>query len=74
VRARVELASAPRDAYFPLGESQKLAAATGGRLTVTSTLDHAVPRPVAGDLRDLCRFGGWVVRSLGTAATGIITA
>jgi hypothetical protein len=74
VRARVELVSAPRDAYFPLGEARALAAATGGRLTVTTTLDHAVPRPVARDLRDLGRFGGWVARSLAAAATGIIPA
>jgi hypothetical protein len=67
VHAPVELVSAPRDAYFPLDESRALVAATGGRLTVTATLDHAVPRPVARDLRDLARFLGWLVRTLDAA-------
>jgi hypothetical protein len=34
------------------------------RVTVTSTLDHAVPQPSIGDLADLFRFDGFVVRFL----------
>lgn len=74
VRAPVELASAPRDAYFPLAEARALAAATGGRLTVTATLDHAVPRPLARRARDVARFDGWLVRSLAAAAAAIMPA
>jgi hypothetical protein len=33
-------------------------------VTVTATLDHAVPRPSIRDLRDLFRFDGFVVRFL----------
>ena len=72
VRAPVELASAPRDAYFPLSESRALAAATGGRLTVTAALDHAVPRPLLRQARDLARFDAWLVRCLAAAAAAIM--
>ena len=67
IRASVELASAPRDAYFPLDEARALAAASGGRLTVTTTLDHAVPRPLRGELADAARLAGWLARSLARA-------
>lgn len=64
----VELASPPVDKYFPLAESYALArAAPEGRVTVTSTLAHAVPSPSLRALRDLVRFNGWVVRSLDAA-------
>jgi hypothetical protein len=33
-------------------------------VTVTATLDHAVPRPSLRDLRDLFRFNGFVIRFL----------
>jgi hypothetical protein len=33
-------------------------------VTVTRTLDHAIPRPSLRDLLDLVRFDGFVVRSL----------
>jgi pimeloyl-ACP methyl ester carboxylesterase len=66
---RVELASAPRDKYIPLAEAEALArAAPDGRLTVTRTLEHAVPEPTLGGLGELLRFNGWVVRSLEAAA------
>ena len=45
LRAPVELATAPRDRYFPVAESRALAAASPNvRLTVTSLLAHATPR------------------------------
>jgi pimeloyl-ACP methyl ester carboxylesterase len=45
IRARVELASAPRDKYFPLAESRALAnAAPDARLTVTDALRHVDAR------------------------------
>jgi pimeloyl-ACP methyl ester carboxylesterase len=65
LEAPVLLASAPHDKYFPLAESRSLARAAGhGRLTVTSTLDHAIPEPSLGDVADLVRFDGFVVRVL----------
>jgi hypothetical protein len=68
LRAPVDLASAPRDKYFPPAESNALArAASGVHVTVTATLDHAVPRPSIRDLRDLFRFDGFVVRFLHAA-------
>lgn len=71
LRARVELASAPKDKYFPLAESEALVArATHGRLTVTETLDHAVPGISLHEIGDLFRFYGFIVRSLRQAAAG----
>jgi len=67
LHAPVEIASAPQDKYFPLGETRALArAARHSRvsLTVTSTLHHAVPHFSLSDLADLFRFDGWAVRSL----------
>jgi pimeloyl-ACP methyl ester carboxylesterase len=65
LRAPVELATAPHDEYFPPAESRALAlAAPRVHVTVTATLDHAVPRPSIRDLRDLFRFDGFVVRFL----------
>ena len=44
LRAPVELATAPRDRYFPVAESRALVAASPYvRLTVTSLLAHATP-------------------------------
>lgn len=61
----VELASAPHDKYFPPAESHRLAAiAPNVRVTVTSTLDHAVPKLSVADVADLLRFDGFVVRYL----------
>lgn len=70
LRAPVEIASAPHDKYFPLGETRALARAavhTHVRLTVTSTLHHAVPSLSLSDIADLFRFDGWVVRALQAA-------
>jgi len=69
LRAPVEIASAPHDKYFPLSETRALArAATHARvrLTVTSTLHHAIPSFSLSDVADLFRFDGWAVRSLET--------
>lgn len=67
----LELASAPEDRYFPIDEARALAvAAPDARVTTTSVLAHAVPEPTLGDLPDLLRFDGWVVRSLEAARAG----
>ena len=65
LRMPVELATAPRDKYFPPAESHALArAAPNVRVTVTSTLAHAVPELSLGDIADLGRFNAFVVRYL----------
>jgi dienelactone hydrolase len=70
VAARVELASAPEDKYVPLVEARALdGALPDARLTVTRTLEHAIPEPSAGSLAEFLRFNAWVVRSLETAAS-----
>jgi pimeloyl-ACP methyl ester carboxylesterase len=69
LQARVELASAPRDRYFPLSESQALVgAAPDARLTVTGTLEHAVPRASPLGILDLARLDGFAVRVLREAS------
>jgi pimeloyl-ACP methyl ester carboxylesterase len=61
----VELATSPRDDYFPVSESRRLARASKHvRVTVTETLSHAVPEPSLGGLGATLRFDGFVVRSL----------
>ena len=67
LQAPVEIASAPHDKYFPTAETRALARAatqTQVRLTVTSTLHHAVPNLSLSDVADLFRFDGWAVRTL----------
>jgi pimeloyl-ACP methyl ester carboxylesterase len=65
LRMPVELATAPHDKYFPPAESYALArAAPHVRVTVTSTLEHAVPELSLGDVADLGRFDAFVVRYL----------
>jgi dienelactone hydrolase len=65
LRARVELATGPEDKYFPPTESRALVrAAPHVQLTVTSTLDHAIPEPSLGGIADLARFDAFVVRAL----------
>jgi pimeloyl-ACP methyl ester carboxylesterase len=65
LRVPVELATAPHDKYFPPAESYALArAAPHVRVTVTSTLEHAVPELSLGDIADLGRFNAFVVRYL----------
>jgi pimeloyl-ACP methyl ester carboxylesterase len=65
LRMPIELATAPHDKYFPPAESYALArAAPHVRVTVTSTLEHAVPELSLGDVADLGRFNAFVVRYL----------
>ncbi|HSI97609.1 MAG TPA: hypothetical protein VK926_04545, partial [Gaiellaceae bacterium] len=69
IDARVELASGPRDKYFPPAESRGLVAAVpDGRLTLTRLLDHAGPRIWRFDPAGIARFYGFLVRSLDVAA------
>ena len=61
----VELASAPHDKYFPPEESRSLALRSPHvRVTITSTLAHAVPRPSLHDVGGLLAFDEFVVRFL----------
>jgi pimeloyl-ACP methyl ester carboxylesterase len=65
LRAPVELASAPHDKYFPLAESRRLApSAPRVRITITSTLAHAVPHVSLGDVAALLRFDAFGIRVL----------
>ena len=67
--APVEIATAPRDKYFPLAES--LALQRDGRhvrITVTSALAHATPRMSLGNLVALAQLEGFFARSLGAAS------
>jgi fermentation-respiration switch protein FrsA (DUF1100 family) len=67
LRAPVELALPRQDKYVPRADAEALvraAAHTRVRLTVTSALDHAVPRLSIRELGDLLRFDGWLVRAL----------
>jgi pimeloyl-ACP methyl ester carboxylesterase len=65
LRVRVELASAPHDKYFPPEESRSLArVAPNVRVTVTTTLAHAVPKPSLRDARGLVGFDRFIVRFL----------
>lgn len=70
VRARVELASARADRYFPLDESEALTAAVpDARLTVTDILRHAVPDPSPRGLADILRLDAFAARVLRRAAS-----
>lgn len=70
IRARVELASAPVDKYFPVDESRALVrAAPDGRLTVTRILRHAVPEPSPRGVADLARLDAFVARVLRLAGS-----
>jgi dienelactone hydrolase len=69
LRAPVELASPPRDKYFPVSQSRALAtAAPNARLTVTEAFAHVIPKPSLAHPLELARFDGWVLRSLRDAA------
>jgi pimeloyl-ACP methyl ester carboxylesterase len=61
----VELASSPRDDYFPVAESRSLArSAPHVRVTVTDSLSHALPEPSFQGLGAALHFDGFVVRGL----------
>lgn len=65
----IELASAPKDKYFPLRESRAIVkAAPDARLTVTTVFDHAIPDASLGELGALGTFDAFVVRVLREAA------
>jgi dienelactone hydrolase len=67
--APIEIATAPRDKYFPVAESVALQRqVTGARVTVTSALAHATPRLTARSAADLVRLQGFFARSLRAAA------
>jgi len=64
----IVIASAPHDKYFPPAESRALAArAPHVRLTITTTLQHAVPHVSGDELVGLLRFDGFLVRVLHAA-------
>ena len=67
IHARVEIATAPRDTYFPVAESLALARITQARVTVTSALSHARPHLDPRNLAGLTQLGGFFVRSLRAA-------
>ncbi|MCS7008145.1 MAG: hypothetical protein NZL88_11390, partial [Gaiellaceae bacterium] len=68
IEAQVELASGPRDKYFPLAESRALVAALPrGRLTVTRLLDHAGPALSHLDPIGAARFYRFLDRTLAAA-------
>lgn len=68
LRAPVEIATAPRDRYFPAAESRALVAASPHvRLTVTSLLAHATPRLSPRYLAQLGQLNGFFVRALAAA-------
>jgi pimeloyl-ACP methyl ester carboxylesterase len=68
LRVPVELATAPHDKYFPPAESHALARrAPRARVTVTRSLEHAIPEPSLDDLGDLLRLDGFLVRALRNA-------
>jgi pimeloyl-ACP methyl ester carboxylesterase len=65
IAAPVELASAPRDKYFPLEESRAFVRAVpGGRLTVTGSLDHAIPKLGLAGIAELAQIDALAVRVL----------
>ncbi|MDQ4106926.1 MAG: CocE/NonD family hydrolase, partial [Actinomycetota bacterium] len=65
IEAPVELASAPRDRYFPTSESYALKSiAPDLRVTVTDALDHADLEFSPARLPAFFRMNGFVVRSL----------
>ena len=67
--APVEIATAPRDKYFPLAESLALQRDAGHvRITVTSALAHATPTKSLGNLIALAQLEGFFARSLSAAS------
>jgi pimeloyl-ACP methyl ester carboxylesterase len=65
IRAPVEVATGPKDRYFPASESYELERiAPGRRVTVTRALDHARLDFSVGDAPALAAFDAFVVRAL----------
>ena len=74
ILAPVELASAPDDSFFPVGESRLLArAGCDVSLTVTGALEHVRPRPRPG-LVLLVALLGRTLRRLAEAGTAPVLA
>jgi pimeloyl-ACP methyl ester carboxylesterase len=68
IRVPVELATGPRDKYFPPSQSYGLERiAPERRVTVTEALDHAELEVSPGDVPAFATFDVFVVRSLRTA-------
>jgi pimeloyl-ACP methyl ester carboxylesterase len=68
IRVPVELATGPRDKYFPPSQSYGLERiAPERRVTVTEALDHAELEVSPGDVPAFATFDAFVVRSLRTA-------
>ena len=68
ISAPVELATGPRDEYFPPSESYGLKRiAPQSRVTVTDALDHAELNVSLRDIPAFVAFDGFVVRSLRTS-------
>ena len=68
LRVPVLLASAPHDKYFPPAEALALArVAPHVRVTVTPTLQHAIPRFSLHDVGGLFSFDAFLVRVLHAA-------
>lgn len=68
LHAPVEIATAPEDRYFPVSESQALAAASPHvRLTVTSLLAHATPRFDVRNVAELHKLYAFFTRSFRAA-------
>ena len=64
IRAPIEIATAPRDTYFPVAESLALMSARTTRVTITSALAHAKPRLDLDNLNGIAQLSGFFVRSL----------
>lgn len=65
IKSPVEVATGPRDKYFPTSESENLSGiAPDLRVTVTPALDHAELTSSPGDVPALMQFNGFVVRTL----------
>jgi pimeloyl-ACP methyl ester carboxylesterase len=64
IEAPVEIATAPRDRYFPVAESLALAPNPRVRITVTPTLAHAIPHFDPRNLVGLVRLERFFARSL----------
>ena len=68
IRVPVELATGPRDKYFPPSQSYALErVAPQRRVTVTGALDHAKLEVSPEDIPAFATFDAYVVRSLRTA-------
>jgi len=68
IRAPIELATGPRDKFFPLSELEAPGLGPRRRVTVTTALDHGDPSPRLSELPDLLRLDAFVVRTLRAAA------